>query len=181
MSITYKTGQIAEVAGPKRANIFPNTDVAALMLERAKRPLVVVGSNSLNVMTKDGDLIDSVIRLIKNPKISVVATGHLVGEFRKRGVDNINSMSIFVLGDKLRNPDWNGFDGIGSYDFVIFVGFSYYVEWLVESGLKSFAQELRTISLDSSYQPNAGWSLGWMSESDWKEALDRIITHLEEG
>ncbi|MHA1937707.1 MAG: CO dehydrogenase/acetyl-CoA synthase complex subunit epsilon [Candidatus Thorarchaeota archaeon] len=180
MSTNSKTGQIAEIAGPKKANIFPNTDVASLMISKAKRPLVVIGSNSLKVSTKDGDLIDSVSRLKKNPKFSVVATGHIVGEFKKRGVDDINSMSIFVLGDKLRNPDWNGFDGNGNYDVVIFVGFLYYIEWLVESGLKSFAQELRTISLDRSYQPNAEWSLGWMSEIDWKDALDRIITHLEE-
>jgi acetyl-CoA decarbonylase/synthase complex subunit epsilon len=181
MSYTSKTGQIAEIAGPKKANIFPNPDVAYSMINKAKRPLMVVGSNSLNVITKDGDLIDSVIRIMKNPKISVVATGHLVGEFKKRGKDDVNSMSIFVLGNKLRNPGWNGFDGNGSYDVVIFIGFSYYVEWLVESGLKSFAQEIRTISLDKSYQPNSEWSLGWMSEQDWKEALDRIISLLEDS
>jgi acetyl-CoA decarbonylase/synthase complex subunit epsilon len=104
----------------------------------------------------------------------------LIGEFRKRGSINAQSISIFVLGDRLRDKNWKGFDGKGHYDTILLVGFPYYVEWLVESGLKSFAQGLRTISLDRSYQPNAEWSLGWMPEPDWRETLDIIVTKLEE-
>jgi acetyl-CoA decarbonylase/synthase complex subunit epsilon len=181
MAANMKTGQIAEIAGPKKANIFPNANVAASLIIRAKRPLLVIGSEGRKIKTNDGDLIDSAIRAMNNSKITVVATGHLVGEFRNRGVETAYSMSIFVLGDKLRNPDWKGFDGKGSYDLVIFAGFPYYVEWLVESGLKSFAMNLRTVSLERSYQPNAQWSLGWMPEPDWRHSLDTIISRLEEG
>jgi acetyl-CoA decarbonylase/synthase complex subunit epsilon len=180
MAANLKTGQTAEIAGPKKANIFPNAKVASSLISRAKRVLIVIGSEGSKIKTNDGDLVDSVIRVMNNPKITVVATGHLVGEFRKRGFENAHSMSIFVLGDRLRNPDWEGFDGKGKYDSIVFVGFAYYVEWLVESGLKSFAQGLRTISLDRSYQPNAEWSLGWMPDPDWREALEVIISSLEE-
>jgi acetyl-CoA decarbonylase/synthase complex subunit epsilon len=179
MAANMRTGQIAEIAGPKKANIFPNAKVASLLINRAKRVLIVVGSEGIKIKTNDGDMIDSVIRIMSNPKVTVVATGHLVGEFRKRGVENAHSMSIFVLGDRLRYPDWEGFDGNGPYDSVVFLGFAYYIEWLVESGLKSFAQGLRTISLDRSYQPNAEWSLGWMPEPDWRETLEVIISSLE--
>jgi acetyl-CoA decarbonylase/synthase complex subunit epsilon len=174
------TGQTAEIAGPKKANIFPSADVAANLISRAKRPLLVIGSESTVVKTSDGDLVDTAIRSMKNEKITVVATGHLVGEFRRRGADRVHSMGIFVLGKHLSDPDWKGFDGLGSYDAVVLAGLPYYMEWLLESGLKNFS-DLRTISLERSYQPNAEWSLGWMPEPDWRETIDKIVSRLEEG
>lgn len=180
MSAKMRTGQIAEIAGPKHANIFPNANVAANMISRAKRPLLVIGSESIEMETLDGDLIDSAIRVIKNPKLSVVATAHMIGEFRKRGSKNAYSMSLFVLGKHLSDPNWMGFDGQGSYDLVVFAGFPYYMEWLLESGLKNFAMNLRTVSLDRTYQPNAQWSLGWMPVPDWQESIETIISKLEE-
>ena len=180
MSAKMRTGQIAEIAGPKHANIFPNANVAAKMISKAKRPLFVIGSESVEMVTRDGDLIDSAIRAMKNPRISVVATAHMVGEFRKRGTKNVHSMSLFVLGKYLSDSNWSGFDNQGSYDLVIFAGFPYYMEWLVESGLKNFATTLRTVSLDRTYQPNAQWSLGWMPIPDWQESIDIIISNLEE-
>jgi acetyl-CoA decarbonylase/synthase complex subunit epsilon len=180
MPAKYRTGQIAEIAGPKHANIFPNAEVAANMISKAKRPLLVVGSKSVEMVTSDGDLIDSAIRVLKNPKLSVVATAHMVGEFRKRGIDKAHSMSLFVLGKYLSDPDWKGFDGEGPYDLVVFAGFPYYMEWLLESGLKNFAMKLRTVSLDRTYQPNAQWSLGWMPAPDWQESIETIISRVEE-
>ena len=180
MSTKTQLGQTAEIAGPTKANIFPNANVAASLISKAKRPLLVVGSHSVKVETNDGDLIDSAIRTMKNPKMAVVATAHMVGEFRKRGADKANSLSLFVLGKYLSDPEWMGFDGKGPYDAVVFMGFAYYMEWLVESGLKNFAMSLRTISLDRNYQPNAKWSLGWMPEPDWKESIEIIVSQLEE-
>ena len=180
MSAKSRTGQIAEIAGPKKGNIFPNADVAAKMISRAKRPLLVVGSESVDMETHDGDFIDSAIRAMKNPKLNVVATAHMIGEFRKRGANNAHSMSLFVLGKYLSDPNWEGLDDEGPYDIVVFAGFPYYMEWLLESGLKNFAQTLRTVSLDRTYQPNAQWSLGWMPVPDWQESIETIISSLEE-
>lgn len=89
-------------------------------------------------------------------------------------------MQFMNLGDRLRDPDWTGFDGGGPYDIVLFVGSLYYMEWLVQSGLKSFAQDLRTLSLSNTYQPNASWSMGSMPVKDWLTALDEILKELEE-
>jgi CO dehydrogenase/acetyl-CoA synthase epsilon subunit len=55
------------------------------------------------------------------------------------------------------------------------------MEWLIQSGLKNFAQGLSTISLAQSYQPNASWSLGTMPSEQWKEVIDKIVTMVEEG
>ncbi|MGD2200660.1 MAG: CO dehydrogenase/acetyl-CoA synthase complex subunit epsilon [Candidatus Bathyarchaeota archaeon] len=180
MSAKMTLGQTAEIAGPKKALIIPKPEVAASLIKRAKNPLLVLGSDSVNIETKDGDLIDTATRLLKNAKFSVVATGHIVKEFRDRGVEGVFSMPLMNIGDRLRDPDWVGFDGEGQYDLVVFVGLPYYLEWLVLNGLKSFAMDLTTLSLDRTYQPNARWSVGTIREEEWKEVLDKVVSILEE-
>ena len=179
MSTKTILGQTAEIAGPKKAFIFPKPEVAATMIARSKRPFLVVGSESIHMETKDGDLIDTIIRLL-GKGISVVATGHIVREFKERGALNVFSMPLMNLGERLRDPHWRGFDGEGQYDVVVFMGLPYYLEWLVLNGLKHFAMKLRTVSLDWTYQPNASWSLGSMKEDEWKEVIDNIVSILEE-
>jgi len=173
-----RTGQTAEIPGPQKALVIPKPRVAVSLIKRAERPLLVVGSNAPSIETSDGDLVDSAIRL-QNAGIAVVATGHLSKTFRDRGAE-VYSMQFMNLGDRLRDPEWGGFDGKGPYDLVLFVGTLYYMEWLVQSGLKSFAQGLTTVSLGNAYQPNASWSMGSSPVKSWLTALDDIIKGLEE-
>jgi len=121
-------GQTAEIPGPKKAIILPSAEVAATMIKKAKRPLLVVGSEANKIATKDGDLVDSAIRVMKNRKITIVATAHLAMEFRKRKVKQIFSMPLMNLGDRLRDPQWKGLDGKGRYDLAVFTGLPYYFE-----------------------------------------------------
>jgi len=181
MSAKATLGQTAEIPGPKKANIFPKPTVAAAMMKRAERCLLVVGSKAPVMETKDGNLVDSAIRMSKSGNITVVATGHVVSNFLKKGAEGTRSIQIMNLGDRLRDPNWNGLDGGGPYDLVVFTGFPYYIEWLVQSGLKNFAPDLRTISLEETYQPNASWSLGTLPKGGWKEVIDEILSVLEEG
>jgi acetyl-CoA decarbonylase/synthase complex subunit epsilon len=180
MSSKTILGQTAEIAGPKKAFIIPKPEVVSAMIKRAKRPLLVVGAESPGIETMDGDLVDTAIKVLKGGKVAVVATGHIVSVFRKRGIE-VHSMPLMNLGDRLRDPDWSGFDGEGGYDLAIFVGFAYYLEWLVLNGLKNFAQGLTTISVSRSYQPNAGWSLGTMRAEEWKEVIDVIVKSITEA
>ncbi len=179
MSAKMRTGQTAEIPGPTKANVIPQPKVAASMIKKAERPLLVVGSDAPNVKTNDGDLVDSAIRFLK-AGVDVVATATLAKTFRDRGAE-VYSMKFMNLGDRLRDTGWAGFDGEGPYDLILFAGTLYYMEWLVLSGLKSFAPGLRTVSLVNAYQPNASWSMGSMPMKDWLTALDEILKELEAG
>lgn len=172
-------GQTAEIAGPKKAFVFQKPEVAAAMMKRAKRALLVIGSEAIKTRTKDGDLVDTAMRLAELKNITVVATGHLVGEFKRRNDEDVHSMPLMNLGDRLRDSDWEGFDGEGPYDLALFMGFPYYMEWLVLSGLKSFAPDLKTISLERVYQPNASWSFGNTTQDEWEEVIEKIVSILE--
>ena len=175
MSAKLRPGQTAEIAGPKHAKVFPNPTVAAAMIKRAKRPLLVIGSNALETETEDGNLIDYAIKIGIKGNLTLASTGHLIGEIMKRGAKNVYSIPFMNLGDRLRDTDWKGFDGEGQYDLVVFAGSLYYFEWLVLSGLKNFAQNLRTISLGNLYQPNASWSMGTVDHKAWIGMLNEIV------
>ena len=179
MSSSMNPGQTAEIAGPKKAFLITKPSVAVSMIKRADRPLLIVGSHSTKIKTKDGDLIDTVSRLCRDLDITVAVTGHLIGLFKERGVNQAYSMPLMSLGDRLRSENWEGFDGKGPYDIILFVGHQYYLAWLVLSGLKNFASDLTTISISASYQPNASWSLGSMSHEKWMEQLDEIVKQME--
>ena len=173
-------GQTAEIPGPKKAFVIPKPEVVAAMIKRAKRVLLIVGSEAIKLKTEDGDFVDTAIRMAGIDNVTIVATGNLIKGFRERKVKGVHSISLMNLGDRLRSPEWEGFDGGGGYDLVIFAGFPYYMEWLVLSGLKSFAKNLKTISLERVYQPNASWSLGNTAIEDWKGVIDKIVSILEE-
>lgn len=178
MSAKLRPGQTAEIAGPKQAMVFPNSTVVASMIKRAKRPLLVIGSKASEIETGNGDLIDYAIKLSKKGNIPIAATGHLIGEFKERKAKNVYSIPFMNLGDRLRDTTWNGLDGKGHYDLVIFAGSQYYMEWLVLSGLMNFVPNLRTISLGNLYQPNASWSIGTVNHSTWTNMLNKIVENI---
>jgi len=79
------------------------------------------------------------------------------------------------------DPEWKGLDGGGQYDLALFVGMPYYMEWVVLSGIKHFAQNLKTITLDRFYHPHASWSFPNLPLKSWMENLKVIMEKLGGG
>lgn len=167
--------QKAEVAGTKKALVITKPEVAAAMITRSKRPILVVGHKAAETEMGDKKLIDYIIDLAKSGGIPVVATAHMVSEFLKRGYKPASWMPAVDIANRLSDPEWGGLDGKGQYDLVMFVGLPYYMEWTILSGLKHFAPNLKTITLDRVYHPNASWSFPLTSSKEWTESLKVII------
>jgi acetyl-CoA decarbonylase/synthase complex subunit epsilon len=185
VSLIAEPWQRAEVAGTKKALIINKPEIVAAMIKRAKRPILVVGHQVVETELSEGEkAIDRIIELAKTAEIPVVATAHIIKEFLNRGFNPSSHMSIMEIGSRLQAPDWTGLDGKGAYDLAIFVGIPYYMEWVILTGLKNFAQNLKTISLDRFYQPHANWSFPNLPLQKWDEQL-KLITNLlkerEEG
>jgi CO dehydrogenase/acetyl-CoA synthase epsilon subunit len=53
------------------------------------------------------------------------------------------------------------------------------MEWILLSGLKHFSENLKTISIDRFYQPQAFWSFPNMSIQDWHASINAITLKLE--
>jgi len=85
------------------------------------------------------------------------------------------------VGNRLVDPEWQGIDGKGHPDLALFVGLPYYMEALILSGLKHFAPNLKTITLDNVYHPHASWSFPNAGAKDWAENLKVMTSKFEGG
>jgi acetyl-CoA decarbonylase/synthase complex subunit epsilon len=173
--------QTAEIPGPKKALAITKPEVVAAMVKRAKHPLLVVGHKAAEIEFEGGKLIDFLIEFSKKSKIPIVATAHLVGEFLKRDFKPAGFMPAVDVGNRLADPAWMGIDGKGYHDLALFVGLPYYMEWTILSGLKHFAQNLKTITLDNVYHPHASWSFPNLSHEEWMKNLKVIVEKFEGG
>jgi len=172
--------QKAEIPGPTKALVITKPEVVVAMVKKAKRPILVVGHEAAETEIKDKRLLDYATRLSQVGKIPLVATAHTVGEFVKKGFQPAASMPAVDVANRLVDSEWKGLDGNGQYDLVMFMGITYYLEWVLFSGLKHFGQNLKTISLDKYYHPNASWSFPNLSNEDWAQSLEVIISKLGE-
>ena len=178
MSAKAEPWQTAEVAGPRKANVITKPEIAAAMIKRAKRPIIVVG-HLATVADKDtGKMIDYTIRLSKAGGVPVVTTAHTARDFVKEGFQPAASFSVMDIGNRLKDPTWNGLDGKGPYDLAVFMGLPYYMEYLVLSGLKHFSTHIKTITLDRYYNPNASWSFPNLKVEEWTQSFEIIINKL---
>ncbi len=167
--------QCAEVAATKKANPITKPEVAVAIIKRAARPILVVGSNATERRVGGKQLIEYLIDFAKASKVPIVATAHIVGEFLKRGYEPAGFMSAMDIGNRLVDQGWSGIDGKGHPDLAIFVGLPYYMEALILSGLKHFAPDLKTITIDNLYHAHASWSYPNASLEDWANNL-KVMT-----
>ncbi|MGQ9507123.1 MAG: CO dehydrogenase/acetyl-CoA synthase complex subunit epsilon [Candidatus Bathycorpusculaceae bacterium] len=172
---TAEPWQTAEIPGPKKALVITKPEVVAAMIKRAKRSILIVGHKAAEIAFEDKKLIDYTIEMTRRANIPIVATAHTVNEFLKRGYQPADWMPAVDIGNRLTDAEWAGLDGGGQYDLALFVGLPYYMEWTILSGLKHFAPNLKTITLDNYYHPHASWSFPNMSIKDWIENLKVII------
>jgi acetyl-CoA decarbonylase/synthase complex subunit epsilon len=178
MSVKVEPWQTAEIAGPKKALIIIKPEIVAAMIKRAKRPVLIVGHLATETDSETGKMIDYAIRMNKTTGIPVVATAHTAREFVKQGFQPAISMSAMDIGNRLKDPTWNGLDGKGPYDVALFMGLPYYMEFVILSGLKHFSTNLKTISLDRYYNPHATWSFPNLKVEEWNQSFETMISKL---
>ncbi|WP_174591540.1 CO dehydrogenase/acetyl-CoA synthase complex subunit epsilon [Methanocella conradii] len=171
--------QIAEISGPKKAAVISKPEVIDAMIKRSKHPIMVVGHLAAKTVINDKKMIDYLIDLGNKRNIPIIATGGTNRELLDRGYTQATIMPAVDAGQRLSDHAWKGLDGKGPYDLVIFAGLPYYMEWTILSNLKHFASHVKTISLDTVYQPNASFSFSNISTKEWLESLNAIIGHKE--
>jgi len=171
--------QTAETPGPTKALVITKPEVVVAMVKKAKRPILVVGHEAVSVGLGEEKAADYAIRMAKAAKIPVVATAHIAGDLIKGGLKPAAWMTAMDIANRLKDAEWAGLDGAGRYDLALFMGLPYHMEWVMLSGLKHFSHNLKTVSLDRFYQPNATWSFPNLPPKDWGESLKVIVSRLE--
>ncbi len=163
--------QCAEIATSKKANPIQKPEIAVAMIKKASRPLLIVGSNATERYMEGKQLIEYLIDFANASKVPVVATAHMVGEFIKRGYQPAAFMNAMEIGQRVVDPEWQGLDGKGHPDLVIMVAMPYYMEALILCGLKHFAPDLKTMTIDNLFHVHASWSFPNASLEDWAANL----------
>lgn len=154
-------------------------EVAGKMIQKAKRPLLIVGMNSVKDEVAGRKLIEYTIEMGK-AGVKIVATAHMVKEFSNRGYKVDADMPVVNITDRLKDPEWKGIDGRGPYDIAVFLGVPYYFESQMLSTLKNFAPGLNTVAIDAQFQPNAKWSFPNLKGKDYEEELASMMAALRE-
>ena len=172
--------QRAEVPGPKRGLPLHRSETLISLLNNSKNPLLIIGHKAAEIDLGNRKFIDYLIDLARGRTIPVVATAHAIKELTNRGFQNASSMPFMDIANRLRDTEWKGLDGTGTYDLVLFAGFPYYMAWLVFSGLKHMSSQLKTISLDGQYQPNASWSIQNVSPLELEEFFVNLLKKMGE-
>jgi acetyl-CoA decarbonylase/synthase complex subunit epsilon len=173
--------QCAEIAATKKANPIQKPEIAVAMIKKASRPLLIAGSNLTERSMEGRPAIEFIIDLANASKVPVVATAHMVGEFVKRGYTPAAFMNAMEISQRLVDPTWQGLDGKGHPDLVIYVGMPYYMEALILSGLKHFAPDLKTMTIDNMYHVHASWSFPNASFEEWANNLKVMTTKFNGG
>lgn len=170
--------QTAEIPGPKKASLIVKPDIADAMILRARRPIMIVGHGILEYEVEGSRLIDCLINLARKGSIPVVVTASTNKEFLSRGFTPAAVMPAVDIANRLTDPGWKGLDGKEPYDLAIFAGLPYSMEWTILSGLKHFAPNVKTMTLDCVYQPNASWSFPNSTIKEWATSLRAIVENL---
>lgn len=181
MGARVEPWQTAEVPGPKKAMVITNPQIVTALIRRSRNPVLIVGSMAPKLRLSEGDLVDYAIRLAESAGIPISTSPSVLREFLGRGFKRVSAMPVVDIANRLADPSWRGLEGKGQHDLAMFLGFRYYVCWLILSGLKHFARDLKTISLEMHYQPHALWSFPNLSLDEWEKSLSTIIKSLREG
>jgi acetyl-CoA decarbonylase/synthase complex subunit epsilon len=146
-------------------------EIAAKLISKAKRPLLVVGTKIL-----DPELLDRVVKISQKTKIPIAATGSSMPGFVDKDVD-AKYINLHQLGFYVTDEAWPGLDGKGTYDTIIVLGhIKYYINQVL-SGTKNFSK-VKAIAIDRNYIQNATMSFGNLSKADHYAALDELIEAL---
>jgi len=179
--VSCEPWQCAEIAATKKANPMSKPEIAAAIIKKASRPLLIVGSYATERWMEGKELIEYLIDFATSSKVPVVATAHMVGEFLKRGYQPAGFMSAMDIGNRVVDHEWKGLDGKGPYDLVMFVGLPFYMEELILSGLMHFSPDQKTMTLDNLYHPHASWSFPNATLEEWAANLKVMTSKFEGG
>jgi len=167
---TTKNTRMYTTFGTKSATPL-KIGVAAKLISKAKRPLLIVGAGIL------GDELLKRALSLGRLGIPIAATGDSLKGFAQTDVEaayvNLHSLAQFMA-----DQNWTGLDGTSSYDLAIFLAHRKYYVNQVLSGFKNFIP-VRTMAIDRHYIQNADMSFGNLHAEDHLHALDELIESIE--
>jgi acetyl-CoA decarbonylase/synthase complex subunit epsilon len=171
------------MTGIKSARVIEDPSQYADFIQKAKRPLLVLGP-LLSQWSLDGKLlIEYALQIANAANIPICATAQVKAKLTELGVKPDSVYDAVEIANALKDPDWRGVKKEGNHDLVLFFGIRSDLEEQCLSVLKHFAfTHLKTMTLDKYYFPNANYSLpNFRKDKQWKVFLEDLIADLKKG
>jgi acetyl-CoA decarbonylase/synthase complex subunit epsilon len=170
------------MTGIKAARVIEDPSQYADFIQKAKRPLLVLGP-LLSQWSLDGKLlIEYALEIAKAANIPICATAQVKGKLTELGVKPDSVYDAVEIVNALKDPDWRGVRKEGNHDLVLFFGIRSDLAEQTLSVLKHFAPHLKTMTLCKFYYPNANYSLpNFRKDKQWKAFLESLIDNLKKG
>jgi len=183
MSAMIPFHRVNVLTGIKSARLIEDASQYANLIQKAKRPLLVLGP-LLSEWSFDGKLlIEYALEIAKTANIPICATDIVKGKMVELGTKPDSVYDAVEIVNHLKDPDWKGVKKEGNHDLVIFFGIRSDLEEQCLSVLKHFAfNHLKTMTLDKYYFPHANYSLpNFRKDEQWKAFLEDLISELKKG
>ena len=155
------------IAGPKQA-LLVTPETAEMMLKKAKRPLMIIGP-----LVKDSPVLTLAAQIAGKWHIPLVSTGDAFKALNEVDVKS-KSYGVVEIVNLLKDPEWEGVNGKGQHDLVLFIGVIYYIGSQGLSTLKHFAPHLKTLTLCKFFHSNADASFPNMKDEEWIKYLEKL-------
>ena len=155
------------IAGPKQA-LLVTPETAEMMLKKAKRPLMVMGP-----LVKDSPVLSLAVLISEKWNIPIVSTGDMFKTLNEADIKS-KPYGVVEIVNLLKDPDWEGINGEGQHDLVLFIGVIYYIGSQGLSTLKHFAPHLKTLTLCKFFHSNADASFPNMKDEEWIKYLEKL-------
>ena len=171
--------QVNVLTGIKSARLIEDASEYADLIQKAKRPLLVLGPRLLEWALDGKLLIEYALEIAKAANIPICATAHVKGKMVELGVKPDSVYDAVEIVNALKDPDWEGVRNEGNHDLVIFFGIRSDLGEQCLSVLKHFAPHLKTMTLCKFYYPHANYSLpNFRKDEQWKAFLEALISNL---
>ncbi len=182
MSTTLPRHRVNVLSGTRGANVVEDPGEYARLIEKAKRPLLVLGPLLLDSGPDGKLLLKYALDMARTARIPTCATAHIKGKMDELGVKPDSVYDAIEIVSALKDPGWHGVKGEGNHDLVLFFGIRSDLGNQALSALKHFAPHLKTMTLCKHYFPNANYSLpNFRKDAQWIEFLNGLTDKLGKG
>ncbi len=170
------------LTGIKSARLIEDAEEYANLIQKAKRPLLVLGPRLIEWSLDGRVLMEYALDIAKTINIPICATSQVKAKMVELGVKPDSVYDAVEIVNALKDPDWKGVRKEGNHDLVIFFGIRTDLGEQSLSVLKHFAPHLRTMTLCKFYYPHANYSLpNFRKDEQWKMFLESLIENLKKG
>jgi anaerobic carbon-monoxide dehydrogenase, CODH/ACS complex subunit epsilon len=182
MSAVIPYHRVNVLTGIKSARLIEDAQEYAGLIQKARRPLLVLGPLLLKWSLDGKLLIEYALEIAKAANIPTCATAQVRAKMVELGVKPDSVYDIVEIINALKDPNWRGVKKEGNHDLVLFFGIRSDLGEQGLSVLKHFAPHLKTMTLCKYYFPNANYSLpNFRKDEQWKTFLESLIDNLKKG